>query len=74
MEFLFDFFNPLCVCICDFTILLAITHHDRITPFHAIEFQIKIKDVKRMDHINECKSNITFCFEIHWEIKEIVLA
>ena len=60
-----DFVYPLCVGICNFTTLLTIAQRDCVAPLFLVEFQVKVKDVERMDHVDEGKTYVAFCLEVH---------
>ena len=61
-----NFIYTLCVGICNFTIFLTIAKRNSVAPFFIVEFQIKVKYKKRMNHIDESKSHIALCLEVHW--------
>jgi hypothetical protein len=68
-----DLLNALHVCIGYLTILITIAFLNYLRPFNALEFEVEIKYVVRVKHVDECKAYATLCPEILREIKVIVL-
>ena len=73
-ETLFNLFNALHVGINDLTLLITVTEWHVITPFNKMEGQKKVKDKEWVRKVYESVTNTALSFQIHGEIKVIVLA
>ena len=69
-----DFIDSLCVCVRNLAIFLAVAELDGVAPLHEIEFQVKVQDIQRMEHIDEGEADVAFRLEVHRKIEEVILA
>jgi len=67
-----DFSHALHVGVDDLRMLLAETLRDRFRPFEAVEFEIEVKNVQRVDHVDERETNRVPGLQIHRQVKVIV--
>lgn len=74
IELLLDLLDALYIRVNNLALLGTVAQGDVIAPVYLVEFQVEVKDVHGVQHVDEGEADRTLRLEVHGKVKVVVLA
>jgi len=73
-ELLLYFINALHVSVHYLNVLGTVAVGDGLAPLHAVELQVEVQDVPRIDEVNESETDTALSLQVHGQVEVVVFA